>query len=284
METGPKLHEVLRRASLFLEKNNREPKVAELLLKHYLGVNRSAFLAMMHDQVQEEVVRRFWHAITEHAETGVPLEHITGWATFYGRDFRVNEHTLIPRPETEELVQLAIRTARDAPLTIADIGTGSGIIAITIALALPQANVYATDISTDALNVARQNAEQLGANVMFLQGNYLQPLVEQTIQPDMIISNPPYIAPAEKLLLSDTVKDFEPEQALFADENGLAAYKKIIRQLPETLKPNGDVLLEIGYQQGEVVRSLFQTAFPDMDVTIIPDINGKDRIIRGTWG
>ncbi|SFB26303.1 release factor glutamine methyltransferase [Lentibacillus halodurans] len=282
MEKEPKQHEVLRRASLFLEENNREPKMAELLLKHYLDVTRTVFLTMMHDPIPETVLRSFCRAVTEHAETGVPLEHITGYATFYGRDFQVNEHTLIPRPETEELVQHFIQAVSNEPLRIVDIGTGSGIIAITLALELPNATVYATDISEKALEVARQNAKQLDSNVTFLQGDYLQPLIEQHIEIDMIVSNPPYIASADKTLLSDTVKNFEPEQALFADDNGLAAFKKIIHQLPETMKPCGCVFLEIGHKQGADVQSLLQKAFPKSDVAIIPDMNGKDRIIKMT--
>ncbi|MFD1362017.1 peptide chain release factor N(5)-glutamine methyltransferase [Lentibacillus salinarum] len=280
MERDPKLYEVLRRASLFLEENNREPKVAELLLQHYLDVNRTTFLAMMHDPVPEAVLQCFRHAVTTHAETGVPLEHLTGCAPFYGRYFDVSEHTLIPRPETEELTQLAIQTASEGPLTIADIGTGSGNIAITLALELPDAIVYATDMSAEALAVARQNAAQLGANVTFLQGDYVQPLIDRDIHVDMLITNPPYIPLHEKTLLSDTVRDFEPEEALFAGHDGLAAYKAIVEQLPEAVKPNGYVLFEIGHQQGNAVQSLVKSTFPQRDVTIIQDINGKDRIVK----
>ncbi|WP_324225194.1 peptide chain release factor N(5)-glutamine methyltransferase [Lentibacillus sp.] len=284
MEHEPKQHEVLRRASLFLEENNREPKVAEWLLQHYLGVSRSTLFMMMRDSVPEKVLTSFWQAIERHAETGVPVEHITGYASFYGRDFYVNAHTLIPRPETEELVQHIIRTVPHGPITMADIGTGSGIIAITLALAIPEAHVYATDISSEALDVARENADRFGANVTFLEGDYLQPLIEQNIHVDMIVSNPPYIAPEEKTLLSDTVKNFDPERALFADDQGLGAYKEIIHNLPNVMKQEGYVFFEIGHQQGQAIKSLLESAPGKCDVTIIQDINGKDRIISAAWG
>ncbi|TFJ93374.1 peptide chain release factor N(5)-glutamine methyltransferase [Lentibacillus salicampi] len=281
MENEPKQHEVLRRASLFLEKNNREAKVAELLLQHYLDVSRSTFFMMMRDPVPETVLTPFHQAIKQHAETGVPVEHLTGHAYFYGREFHVNAHTLIPRPETEELIQHIYQTVPKEPQTIVDIGTGSGIIAVTLALLFPSATVYATDISQEALDVARQNAEQLGAKVIFLQGDYLEPLIEQRIQADMVVSNPPYIAPDEKLWLADTVKNFDPERALFAGDHGLGAYKQIISRLPNVIKQEGSVVFEIGHQQGEAVKSLLQNVFPKSDVAIIPDINGKDRIVSG---
>ncbi|ALX50670.1 peptide chain release factor N(5)-glutamine methyltransferase [Lentibacillus amyloliquefaciens] len=277
-----KQHEVLRRASLFLEENNREPKMAELLLQHYLGVSRSKFFTMMNEEVPESVLNQFHHALTEHAETGVPFEHITGFASFYSRDFLVNEYTLIPRPETEELIAYVVQTASAEPMRIADIGTGSGIIAITLALELPQAIVYATDISKEALKLAEKNAARLGADITFLEGDYLEPLIDHKITTDLIISNPPYISPDEKMLLSDTVKNFDPKEALFAEDNGLAAYKAIIRRLRDTLNQNGgNVLFEIGHRQGSDVQGLLQTAIPEMDVSVIRDINGKQRIVHG---
>ncbi|GAB4074817.1 peptide chain release factor N(5)-glutamine methyltransferase [Barrientosiimonas marina] len=275
-----KLHEVLRRASLFLDDNRREPKVAELLLEHYLDVDRTAFFAMMRDPVPEDVLQRFWSAVEAHAQTGVPLEHLTGYAPFYGRDFRVTGDTLIPRPETEELTQLAVQTASPEPFTIADIGTGSGSIAVTLALELPQAAVYATDLSTKALEVARYNAAQMEADVTFFEGDYGKPLLEQGLQVDMLVSNPPYIALDEKSTLSDTVKNFDPEEALFAGDDGLAGYRTIVNQLPRLVKPHGYCLLEVGSQQAQTVQCLLQGAFPESHVAIVQDISQKDRMVK----
>ncbi|MBP1948871.1 peptide chain release factor N(5)-glutamine methyltransferase [Virgibacillus litoralis] len=278
MEKEFKQHEVLQWASLFLKKHNREEKVAELLLQHFLHVSRSEFFTMMRDPVPEKVAMRFQDAIEMHAETGVPIQHIIGHEEFYGRKFSVNEHTLIPRPETEELVQQVIETTPDEPLTIADIGTGSGIIALTLALELPQATVYATDISQDALTVARQNAKQLGADVTFLQGDFLTPLIGK--KTDIIVSNPPYIAHQDKAGLVDTVKKFDPELALFADENGLASYRQIIEDLPHVINDHAAIFFEIGDRQGEAIRALLSEQFPTSNVQIIKDINKKDRIIQ----
>ncbi|WP_246187670.1 peptide chain release factor N(5)-glutamine methyltransferase [Ornithinibacillus caprae] len=283
-----KQYEVLQWASLFLEKNNREPRVAELLLQHHLGMSRNEFYMHMRETVPALIRSKFEADIKEHAETGVPLQHIIGYETFYGRDFHVNEHVLVPRPETEELVQHVIQIAKsnsksDHPITIVDVGTGSGIIAITLALELPNATVYATDISEEALAVAQRNAAQLQANVTFLQGDFLQPVIVQNIKTDIVVSNPPYIPRSDEESLSDTVKHFDPELALFADENGLAAYKKIISQLPSVINAEGAaVAFEIGHDQGEIVTLLLNKQFPKSKVDVLQDINGKDRMVVAT--
>ena len=276
-----KQYEVLQWASLFLENHQREPKVSEILLQHYLNVSRSKFYTMMRDPIAEDVIKLFKSAIKQHATLGIPVQHLIGYEMFYGREFAVNKHVLIPRPETEELVQHVIQTAsqHQRPLTIVDVGTGSGIIAITLALELVHATVYATDISTTALEVAQKNAEQLQANVTFLEGDFLQPLQKENIQADIVVSNPPYIARAEEALLADTVKNFDPELALFAEDNGLAAYRLIIEQSKKVAKRHAVLAFEIGDAQSEAVRSLIKETYPTSNVHTIKDINKKDRII-----
>ncbi|MFZ3578599.1 peptide chain release factor N(5)-glutamine methyltransferase [Virgibacillus sp. DJP39] len=269
-------YEVLQWASLFLLKHNREENVGQLLLQHYLQVSRSTFFANMRENIADEVVDKFKQSIILHAETGIPIQHITGVETFYGRDFQVNKDVLIPRPETEELIEHIVTTAGDKGQTIVDVGTGSGIIAITLALELPNSNVYATDISPQALKVARQNAENLKANVTFLQGDFLQPLNDCSFTPDLIVSNPPYIAKADEQTLSDTVKMFDPHLALFADDNGLAAYKNIIDSIQPGEK---SIIFEIGHLQGQAVTQLLKDKYPKAEVLIIKDINGHDRIV-----
>ncbi|GAA0436247.1 peptide chain release factor N(5)-glutamine methyltransferase [Lentibacillus halophilus] len=275
-----KLHDVLRRASLFLQENGREPALAEWLLLDCLGVSRTEMLTMLRESVPEAVAERFWNGIHQHVTSGVPLEHLTGKASFYGREFHVNRHTLIPRPETEELVEKVIRTVPRGPLTIADIGTGSGVIAVTLALELPRATVYATDVSQEALDMAGTNAIMLGADVRFLHGDYLAPLISNTIRPDIIVSNPPYVAEHAKPDLADTVKDFDPALALFAGDDGLDAYKAIIADVPKILRKPGHVFLEIGYEQSESVSTLLQQAMPDSAIHTIQDINQHNRIIH----
>jgi release factor glutamine methyltransferase len=278
-----KLYEVLQWASLFLEENNRETPVADLLLRHHLGVSRTQFYAQMRDDISDDIVEKFQADIREHVKTGIPIQHITGYEFFYGRKFSVNPHVLIPRPETEELVQHVINhVPANEPITIVDVGTGSGIIAITLALELPHAKVIATDISEDALQTARMNAENLQAKVTFLQGDFLNPVRNENLLVDIVVSNPPYISEAERDELSDTVVNHDPELALFAEENGLASYRKICTQLSDVIQPGGSVAFEIGYLQGEAVQSLIQENFPESTVRILKDINGKDRIVFGT--
>lgn len=283
MEKQVLQHEVLKRASLFLSSHQRESNVAWILLQHYLQVSRPAFFTRMREAVPPDVLKQFTKAVCKHAETGIPVQHLTGSESFYGREFQVNKHVLIPRPETEELVQHVIngtqKFAQKEPLTIADVGTGSGVIACTLALELENVNVYATDISDEALTVARQNARESEAEVTFMQGNFLQPLIENNIQADIIVSNPPYIAKSEKRFMADTVTEYDPEIALFAEENGLAAYRVITRQLSSVLKTNGLTAFEIGCGQAEEVAQLLKQQFLQSDVRILTDINQKERIV-----
>lgn len=282
MEKTRKQYEVLNRASLFLKKHNREPKVAEILLQHHLQLTRSEFFANMRETVSEKVIAPFEDDMQKHAVNGTPVQHLTGYEIFYGRKLFVDKNVLIPRPETEELVQHIIKVTRTMdsrrPLIIADVGTGSGIIAITLALELENVHVYATDISDAALSIAKKNAAQLGATITFLQGDFLEPLMNEQIKVDILVSNPPYIAKNEAATLSDTVK-FDPQLALFADDNGLAAYKKMMDDLPCTLQQQGHIAFEIGHEQGSAVLSLVKKKYPRANVQIIKDMNGKDRIV-----
>lgn len=273
-----KLYEVQNWASLFLENHNREPRVAEILIQHHLNISRSQYFMMMQDEIPEEKIKRIKMDVQRHAKTGIPVQHIIGYEWFYGRKFAVNEHVLIPRPETEELVEHVINQVKNEPLTIADIGTGSGIIATTLKLELPQTTVYASDISEQALEVAKGNAETLHAEVNFLKGDFLQPFLKGDIHIDILVSNPPYIAKSEEKLLADTVKNFDPSLALFAEEEGLAAYRTIIeqaRQIPNLKR----MVFEIGHAQSTAVHQLIQTNFPESKIQTIQDINGKDRIV-----
>lgn len=282
-EKSVKQYEVLKRASLFLKEYHREEAVAPILLQHYLKLSRSAFYMRMREDVPGGVVRDFEKAIKEHAKTGVPIEHLTGMASFYGREFAVNRDVLIPRPETEELVEGVLdymhRCEWEKPPVIVDIGTGSGIIAITIKLELEKAHVYATDIADGALRVAQRNANSLGADVTFRKGDLLKPVAGNGVQPDIIVSNPPYIAEKERPDLSDTVREFDPELALFAADNGLDSYKRLFHQMAqESITPHL-VAVEIGHTQGESVKFIAKQAFPGSSVRVKQDINGKERMV-----
>lgn len=278
-----KQYEVLRRASLFLQKNNCEEKVAEILLCHHLNVTKTQFIMNMQCPVPSSIIDKFERDLRIHVKEGIPIQHLLGYEIFYGRKFIVNKHTLIPRPETEELVyktlKLLEKNRQTKKQTIVDVGTGSGIIGITLALEVPELEVYATDISKEALHVAKENAKKHGANVTFLHGDFLQPLIERKKKVDYIVSNPPYIAYKERKNLSKTVVDYDPEIALFAKRDGLAAYETILFQATEIISLGGVLLFEIGHEQGKAVKNLIQKQFPKSKVEVIKDINQLDRII-----
>ncbi|MGI8316604.1 peptide chain release factor N(5)-glutamine methyltransferase [Halobacillus mangrovi] len=277
--TFTSIREARRWASVFLQEHNRETRVADLLLEYYLGLTFAQLLAYERDPFPEEKQDAFVKSVRNHVSTGVPVQHLIGHAHFYGRDFKVNAHVLIPRQETEELVVGVkdwMRKYEITSPTLVDIGTGSGVIAITLALET-NAKVLAADVSNKALEVAKQNAQDFAAEVEFYQGSYLEPFYGQKI--DVLVSNPPYIAREDKSEMDDTVLNFDPELALFAEEEGLAAYKAILNQLQQ--QPSL-IAFEIGHNQGEAVKRLIEARFPEAAVEVRQDINKKDRMVFAT--
>lgn len=274
-------YEALTRASSFLEENNREKEVARYLLQHVLKKNYSELMMAMYEEISQEAFQTFWAYVEEHA-TGRPFQYIIGQETFYGRDFIVNENVLIPRPETEELIEDVKKRALklfdiNKVIQVADIGTGSGAIAISIKKEMPNTIVTATDISTEALRVAMKNAQRLDAEVQFVQGDLLAPIANQKW--DIILSNPPYIGQQEAESLSDTVIEYEPHLALFAEEDGLQLYRKMAEQLPTMMNIPSLIGFEIGYEQGTAVQKMLQKAFPNATVEVVKDINKKNRFV-----
>ncbi|WP_366247803.1 peptide chain release factor N(5)-glutamine methyltransferase [Terribacillus aidingensis] len=279
----PTISQALQEAIAILQAHQREERVAELLLLFHLGINKTELLMNMREPVDPVLYAAFRKDIQEHAETGIPLQHLTGEEEFLGRRYYVNRDVLIPRPETEELVlgleKMIQQQLTGQDLTIADIGTGSGIIATSLKLAFPAAEVIATDISERALLIAQSNSRTLGASITLKQGSYLEPLRQLGKKVNVLVSNPPYIDEADKEHMSDTVKNFDPSLALFADDNGLAAYKEIITGLPDILAFPAIAAFEIGWQQGQAVRDLLVEEFPSAEVEVREDINGKDRMV-----
>ncbi len=209
----------------------------------------------------------------------VPLAHITGFQEFYGRKFTVTADTLVPRPETEELVQKALSAQRGG--VAADIGTGTGCIGITLDLEA-DLTVYCTDISGAALDVARTNAEALNSTVILRQGDLLSPLIAEGIKLDLLVSNPPYIAESETSLMTASVLDYDPHLALFADDHGLALYKRIIDELPLVMTAGGYVFFEIGHAQGSALTD-YVTERYSVTVHVEQDMNQLDRILWFKW-
>ncbi|MBT2583001.1 peptide chain release factor N(5)-glutamine methyltransferase [Planococcus sp. ISL-109] len=274
------VYEALEKATTYLKQHGREETQARILLQHELGLDYSGLIAAMRDKIEDCQYKDFWENIEEVIQ-GVPVQHLTGSEQFYGRTFNVSSSVLIPRPETEELMEETLKLKREIfgkeEVQVADIGTGSGIIAITLKCELPEAEVMATDISEEALFVAERNAEALDADVHFTKGDLAAPLAGRKW--DIILSNPPYIAHYEAPSLADTVRDFEPHEALFADSDGLAAYEQLAQQVPALINRPGIIGLEIGSSQGAAVTELFQNALPEARVYCKKDINKHDRMV-----
>ena len=227
-----------------------------------------------------EYLKKYYNGNIDEAlkrlESGIPVQYIIGNVDFYHSNFKVNENVLIPRFETEELVDKTIGYCKKyfkEPLDIIDLGTGSGCIAISLKKEL-NCNMDAVDISKEALEVARINAKENNVEINFYQGNFLEPVTKKY---DVIISNPPYISYDEEIM--DIVKDNEPSLALYADNNGLACYEEILKNVSKYLKEKSIIAFEIGYKQGESIKSLVLKYIPNSEVIIEKDLQGKDRFV-----
>lgn len=277
----PKVFEALKWASSFLKQAGRDENAGELLLLHHMKKSRASLLADLRMDIDKQVWEIFQQDVQKHAQ-GMPVQYIIGCEQFYGRPFKVNEHVLIPRPETEELVQgVLLHSERlfseREQIDVVDIGTGSGTIAVTLALENTKMRVSATDISEKALAVAKENSEKLCANVHFYQGDLLNPIINAKQKADVVVSNPPYIPDEEIMELSTVVKDWEPTLALSGGADGLLYYRKIVEQLPDVIRYPGLIAFEIGHGQGKDVKSMLENRFPKAEVQIEYDMNGKER-------
>ncbi len=254
---------------------------AQVLLAHVLDQSRSWLFAHHEHELSEGDCRRYADLITRRRRRE-PVAYLLGRKEFYGLDFVVDQRVLIPRPETELLVDLVlaqISDRRGRPVVVADVGTGSGAIAITVAAHAPEAKVYGTDISPDALDVAEENRKRLTpeAGPLFLEGDLLSPLPEPA---DVIVANLPYIADEEYSGLQSDVRDYEPRVALKAGVEGLDLIERLLEQLPSKVQPRGAVLLEISPRQGEVVQKMAQDLRPRPSyVGLRRDYSGQVRMV-----
>ncbi len=260
---------------------------AEYLLLHVIGCKRHTIFidaSKMLTDDQEAVFKGF---IRRRAQRE-PSQYITGEAEFYGFNFKVTRETLIPRPETEILVDEALRCAitfKDKrPLTIIDLCTGSGCIAITMALKVPGSVVYATDVSKGALKIAAENASLNGVadRITFLEGDLFAAIEGTSIgKAGIILSNPPYISEAELESLDPEVIRHEPKSALYGGPDGLDFYRRIIAGGPEHLSDGGFLILEMGFGQVQDIRGLMEKEQRYTDITVLKDYSGIERVIRG---
>ena len=283
MKEEPLVFEARRWASSFLSEHGREETAADWLLEHHLQLSRAQLLAASREQMALQTWEHFQQDVHLHA-AGTPVQHLTGSSFFYDREFHVNPDVLIPRMETEELVWYVIDWVQKnkelkAPRII-DVGTGSGIIAVTLALELSSARVQAVDIDSRALETAKRNAGRLNAPVVFHQESFLEGMASRKERADVIVSNPPYIPKEEWEQLDPLVREKEPAIALIGKgEEGIHSYEEIISCAAEVLAPGGLLAFEIGWQQGEAVRQAAEKAFPEKRIQVIKDLNGNDRIV-----
>lgn len=251
-----------------------------LLCEHYLKLDKTAIIINPDSAVSESELLKFNFAIKD-LKTEKPIQYIIGQTEFFGFDFIVNEHTLIPRPETEELVRWMIDKEKSIPsLHILDIGTGSGCIAISLAKGIPQAKVTGVDISTEALKIAQINNENIQASVSFEALDILNPPETYTSVFDVIVSNPPYVLETEKALMKKNVLLFEPNQALFVkDGDPLLFYRKILEFAGSHLASNGKIYFEINERMGTELSALLNE-FNYHQIELRNDIFDRPRMIR----
>jgi release factor glutamine methyltransferase len=269
------LQQALSRARGILAPKNIEdtPLECELLLRHVLGISRTQLYLDLDRALNPEEEEAFRQLLGRRL-SGEPAAYITGHREFYGLDFYVDPRVLIPRPESELLVEEALRLAKEHPLSaIAEVGTGSGAIAVSLALNLAEARIYATDISAPALEVARLNCQKHGVidRVCLLHGDMLEPLPEPV---DLAVANLPYVRRSELAGMR-----FEPRLALDGGWDGMGKIRRLCRQVGGKLRPGGFLLLEVGQGQGKGVTNLLNTLFPTAKIKLLPDLSGIERVV-----
>ena len=258
--------------------NNKEDSAVVLLLEHICNLETNALFMKRGEEIEEEYVNKFNEIFDKYLHENKPIQYLIGTSCFYGYDFIVNENVLIPRFETEELVENILYKYDEhfggKKVEVCDLATGSGCIAITLAKEEPNMHVVATDISKEALEVAKRNNEKFDANVKFLQGDMLTPLKGKKF--DIFVSNPPYIPENEDV--DSLVKDNEPNLALFGGDDGMKFYRIILQGLRPLLNKKALVAFEHGYDKKEEMLALCKKYFPECKAECIKDLEGKDRM------
>lgn len=256
---------------------------AELLLMHATGRDRAWIYAHAEASMEEDAARRFFELVARRA-AGAPTQYLTGKQEFWGLEFQVTPAVLIPRAETEHVIEVALERLRPhaggSPWRVADVGTGSGCIAVALAKELPSAEIVATDISAAALEVAVRNAERHGVShrVFFVECDLLQGVAREAARFDVLVSNPPYVAREEESELAREVREHEPREALFGGTTGIEIYARLIEQAAVNLRAGGLLVLEIGHGAAERVRSNFDANLW-AGIQLTNDLAGIPRVI-----
>ena len=270
--------QAITKACLLLRRQGKEESLARFLLMYMLDESPQLFSNKISEQLSKENEEKYFSLIEKHIEEDVPLSHLVGFEYFYDRKYKVTKDVLSPRMETEELIYKVIEYVKATNrnnLKILDLCTGSGIIAITLKKELEQVSVdiIASDISEKAIEVAKENAQNHNADIRFIQSDIFNNIDDKF---DIIVSNPPYIDRKDEITMQDNVLKYDPHLALFAEEEGMYFYRKIIEQANDYLDENGVIFFEIGYDQKDKIIKL-----ADMNGysgEVYKDINGRDRM------
>ena len=269
---------LLQEASAKAVELDKEEGAVVLLLQYAAKISPNDLYKKMFEEVNKEIVEEFNRLLDLYFYENKPVQYLVGSSCFYGYDFLVDENVLIPRFETEELVENILyrydKYFKNQKVKVCDLATGSGCIGITLAKEEPNMQVVATDISREALEVASKNNQKLGTNVVFLQGDMLEPVKDYRF--DIFVSNPPYIPATEEVM--SLVKDNEPNIALFGGEDGLKFYRIILSGVKPLLKKKAMICFEHGYDKKDAINSLVKTYFPEARIENLKDLEGKDRM------
>ncbi len=278
------IKEALSLATEELESFSSKQLEARILLSYALNITQETLLINYNEEITENEKLSFFKYI-ERRKSFEPIAYILEKKEFYGMDFFVDQNVLIPRPDTEILVDEVILEYKkkfpDKEITILDLGTGSGAIAVSLATVIPLSKITATDVLDEVLKIATKNAisNSIAAQIEFIQSNWYSNLSNNKF--DFIVSNPPYINSADKSYMSQETLLYEPQDALFADDNGLINYNEIISGATSFLNLGGKIFLEIGFNQSKAVVSILEK-YHFTEITIVQDLSGQDRIIKAT--
>ncbi|WP_434432077.1 peptide chain release factor N(5)-glutamine methyltransferase [Lactiplantibacillus paraplantarum] len=274
----PTYFEAQQWASFCLKTAQLPTDSARFLLLGLSRLDQTQLLIHYRDSLPTNIWQAYQQGI-DRVVAGEPVQYVLGHAPFYGLELQVDPAVLIPRVETEELVDWILTDIPEtAPVRLLDVGTGSGAIALALKHERPAWEITASDISTAALRVAQTNADHLRLDVSLVHSDLLVDVSQQSF--DVIVSNPPYIATSEKDVMDASVLDYEPQTALFAAHEGLALYERLAATVADYLVPTGRLYLEFGYHQGAVLQQLFTQTLPDATVTLRQDMAGHDRMLR----
>lgn len=278
-DSSKKLFDFVREKTTISTNQREAEAMTYMLLEHVFGIDKNDIILDRSITLAPEKTKKLTQFI-KRINRNEPVQYVIGEAYFYGRPFYVDPSVLIPRGETEELIELILNENPNRKQRILDIGTGSGCIPITLAKEQPAAKLYAIEISPKALKVARKNAERHGVNIEFIVMDVLAERLPVN-QLDIVVSNPPYVTENEKLQMQPNVLDYEPHTALFVpNDNPLIFYSRIIQQATWSLKPGGRLYFEVNEKFAhEVAREMEQKSYGNVRVT--KDIHGKERFVRG---